>query len=625
MHIVTSQCSLQGMQLLIGNGADANSADGDLQTPLHIICSKPKGTQSLADCANLLISHSADVNAVDKQGNVPLHLAVMNGHEDLTALLVAAGSDLAAVDGNGNNALHLAAVVGELGCMQAIVLAQSGQSVEAPVPQEEEERHEELYEERYEEDQNNTHTATDQMAQEEHFAMESSSPTPAPAPAPAPTPSAWVPCTTETGNVYYYNTVTGNSSWDNPFLSPEPPQQQQQQQYEQYEEEIQGLVSPTNAPATTTNSSRLVDNDTLVDTDHFTDADDDHEMDTLSSPNNMDMDILDNPDPNADPHMEDTHMAIWNKFFQNAMTRGHGKQTNPLISPQNWGKPLEDHDYFEVLGLAFDSNGASGQNSQSSALFASVLRSEIENVEKLLLMGAPATCADKVGRTPLHHACRIGDRKIVAILCDYGADVDFTDSQGNSPLHIAAVRGVESVLRFLLETAAQVHIQNKNGDSPLHLAVWHGNRPCCKSLLEYSADVDAKNGGGLNCFDNVMARSPMAYRMPKALYKTMAFVDELLRSKGIRTLSPLPPPNQARAAAAAALPAPAPPTDREVMRSRNNSVGSSRSEGGNEGMVLNLSRPPLDVQVALAQKQQQGVTGGHLRRSSSSTAYRLGQ
>ncbi|GMI03928.1 hypothetical protein TrVE_jg8211 [Triparma verrucosa] len=538
LHIVTSQCSLQGMQLLIGNGADVDSADGDLQTPLHILCSKPKGTASLADCANLLISHSVDVNAVDKQGTTPLHLAVMNGHEGLTSILVAAGSDLAAVDRNGNNALHLAAVVGELGCMQAIVLAQSRQSGETSTRQEEFVREEELVTNNY-----------DQATQEEegedgvgsYRAMETSPPKPA--------PSAWVPCTTEAGNVYYYNTMTGTSSWDNPFLSPEPQQVQEEQQH--YEEVFQQSSSssttltaspaPAPAPAQTLApiASQPVDNGTLVDTDHFTDADDDHGIDALSSPasTTANNDISDNP------NMEDTHMAIWNKFFQNAMTRGT-KHTNPLISPQNWAKPMEDHDYFEVLGLAFDSNGASDQNSQSAALFASVLRSEIENVEKLVLMGAPATCADKVGRTPLHHACRIGDRKIVAILCDYGADVDFTDSQGNSPLHIAAVRGVESVLRFLLETAAQVHIQNKNGDSPLHLAVWHGNRPCCKSLLEYSADVDAKNGGGLNCFDNVMARSPMAYRMPKALYKTMAFIDELLRSKGIRTLSPLPLPNQ---------------------------------------------------------------------------------
>lgn len=120
-----------------------------------------------------------------------------------------------------------------------------------------------------------------------------------------------------------------------------------------------------------------------------------------------------------------------------------------------------------------------------------------------------------------HPPRRTGEKGVIALLCDYGADVDFTDSQGNTPLHIAAVRGVEAVLRFLLESAAGVRAQNKNGDSPLHLSVWHGNRSACKALLEYGAAVDMRNGGGLNCYDNVMARSPMAYRMPKALAKTM--------------------------------------------------------------------------------------------------------
>jgi len=87
------------MQLLIDNGADTNSVDGSSQTPLHILCSKPKGTPGVTECASLLISsYNADPNVIDGHGNSPLHLAVTNGHEDVTSILVAAGSDLTAVD-----------------------------------------------------------------------------------------------------------------------------------------------------------------------------------------------------------------------------------------------------------------------------------------------------------------------------------------------------------------------------------------------------------------------------------------------------------------------------------------------------------------------------------------------
>ena len=342
-------------------------------------------------------------------------------------------------------------------------------------------------------------------------------------------------CTTESGNIYYYNTHTGESSWEEPFTERSPSAETPMS-----DQSGGTLVSPTAVVAKPSfeggGATGSKTNAYPIDTEDFTDADENETYGTASPTSTV----------NTAKDMDDTHMAIWNKFFQNAM-RSQTRQTNPLISPQNWGRPLDDQDFFEVLGLALDANGGSDQNSQSAALFASVLRSEIENVEKLLLGGASATCADKVGRTPLHHACRIGEKKIVAVLCDYGADVDFTDSQGNSPLHIAAVRGVEPVLRFLLETAARVDVKNKNGDTPLHLAVWHGNRRCCKSLLEYNANVDARNDGGFNCFDNVMARSPLAYKMPKALYKTMAYIEELLRAKGARTIaSVLQPQPQAQ-------------------------------------------------------------------------------
>ena len=191
-----------------------------------------------------------------------------------------------------------------------------------------------------------------------------------------------------------------------------------------------GTLTDPSYPPLTAIPSRLFDapkqrlspsNDS--ETDNFIDADD---VDNLAE-TESDQDMADA----APADNNDTHMAIWNKFFQNAMKSQIGKQPHGLSAPQNWGKHLEDDEYFELLELSLRPDNQNDEHTKSAALFASVLRGEIENVEKVLLAGAVANCADKSGRTPLHHACRVGDQKIVAVLCDYGADVDSTDVQGN--------------------------------------------------------------------------------------------------------------------------------------------------------------------------------------------------
>ena len=147
----------------------------------------------------MLLECGADTNVVNGGGNTALHLAVLNGHEAVVSALATHPScDIGVLDSNGQNALHLSAVVGELGCMQVIVLAGQQGVVK--------------------EEMAVVAAATPVLA-----------PTPAQAPAPAPAPvpakkaSPWIPCTTESGSVYYYNTETGDSSWDNPFQNTPPP------------------------------------------------------------------------------------------------------------------------------------------------------------------------------------------------------------------------------------------------------------------------------------------------------------------------------------------------------------------------------------------------------------------
>jgi len=124
----------------------------------------------------------------------------------------------------------------------------------------------------------------------------------------------------------------------------------------------------------------------------------------------------------------------------------HRRPPHPLTSPQTWGSKLDDAAYYELLEMVFsESDDISDQYCKSAGLFAAVIRRDESAVERILILGGVVAVADKVGRSPLHHGCRVGGEKIVGMLCDYGADVEHVDSQGNTPLHIGCVRGKESI------------------------------------------------------------------------------------------------------------------------------------------------------------------------------------
>ena len=60
----------------------------------------------------------------------------------------------------------------------------------------------------------------------------------------------------------------------------------------------------------------------------------------------------------------------------------------------------------------------------SVALLAATAYQDLETIEQLLVCGVYPSCVDSHIRTPLHHAAHNGSIDIVAMLNDFGADVD---------------------------------------------------------------------------------------------------------------------------------------------------------------------------------------------------------
>src|SRR5256885_5307166 len=92
-------------ELLLAHEAevDARSRNSNGNTPLHAALA---GNHKFV--AALLIGAGADVNTADAQGWRPLHLAAANNNLDALKALIAQGADVAAANNEGKTALSLA-------------------------------------------------------------------------------------------------------------------------------------------------------------------------------------------------------------------------------------------------------------------------------------------------------------------------------------------------------------------------------------------------------------------------------------------------------------------------------------------------------------------------------------
>uniref|UniRef100_A0ABD2XE36 Uncharacterized protein n=1 Tax=Trichogramma kaykai TaxID=54128 RepID=A0ABD2XE36_9HYME len=100
------------IQLLIERGADPNLANGEMFTPLHVVCGTEYADDESSKIASLLFEQNAGkVSAVqpdprDLQGNTPLHMALSWDKKKTAKLLLNEGADPNAASNDGRTALH---------------------------------------------------------------------------------------------------------------------------------------------------------------------------------------------------------------------------------------------------------------------------------------------------------------------------------------------------------------------------------------------------------------------------------------------------------------------------------------------------------------------------------------
>lgn len=137
------------------------------------------------------------------------------------------------------------------------------------------------------------------------------------------------------------------------------------------------------------------------------------------------------------------------------------------------------------------------------AVFGSVGPSRYMNVlaaERLIDHGAAVDARDKYDRTPLYHASRRGDLKMMELLLSRGADPNAAAKNGSTPLHCAAETGsLEAVLKLLSagaveypKTIEMVGEQRAEGEDKGSAAISSmpsilGASPQCGTALHWAA------------------------------------------------------------------------------------------------------------------------------------------
>merc|ERR1719160_697619 len=107
-------------------------------------------------------------------------------------------------------------------------------------------------------------------------------------------------------------------------------------------------------------------------------------------------------------------------------------------------------------------------------------------------------------RTPLHYCCEEGleeQAKMIPILIQAKADINYQDGQGKTPLHLAIEEKHGEFVDILLRSKANVNLGNLSSNfqnSPLMDAAHEGQCDLALKLISARADINKKGKQGMS-------------------------------------------------------------------------------------------------------------------------------
>jgi len=119
-------------------------------------------------------------------------------------------------------------------------------------------------------------------------------------------------------------------------------------------------------------------------------------------------------------------------------------------------------------------------------------------VEILVERGADINATNFLGTSALVYAIQYYHADIATFLISKGATLNKYDSMGYTPLIVALINGQSSTIEALIRHGADVNQKYEKGTrpTPLHLAVESHQTEAAKLLIDYGAVIDEKNDQG---------------------------------------------------------------------------------------------------------------------------------
>ena len=116
----------------------------------------------------------------------------------------------------------------------------------------------------------------------------------------------------------------------------------------------------------------------------------------------------------------------------------------------------------------------------------------------MLLKRSAVEAKDKgdFGMTDLIRAVMYGDKEMVDLLLDGGANIHTQDEFGRDPLINAVINGDKKMVDLLLDNGANIHTQDKLGRDPLINAVINGDKKMVDLLLKRGANIRTIDNDG---------------------------------------------------------------------------------------------------------------------------------
>ncbi len=114
--------------------------------------------------------------------------------------------------------------------------------------------------------------------------------------------------------------------------------------------------------------------------------------------------------------------------------------------------------------------------------------------------GARVNVRNRDGSTLIDYAISGGDRDLVGLMIDHGADLTAT-TRGFTPLMSAAWHGRVDMMRMIVKNGADINARDDYGRSAIMLAVSQNKIRAVKFLIEKGADKNLRESDGYTALD----------------------------------------------------------------------------------------------------------------------------